>query len=110
MLVFTIPLKSAQVSKYWKHVSNLFERCIRSVCNQTLTNFRVLVVCYEEPQTEFTNPCITYVDVEFPVLGLNLRSKRVDKHCMTLVGLKYAQRFEQSHTMHVDADDCKVSI
>lgn len=106
MLVFVIPLKSAQVSKSWNHVSKLFERCIRSVCNQTSNNYRVVVVCHEKPQIEFTHPHITYLEVEFPIPSLDLRSKYTDKHRKMLVGLRYAQRFEPSHTMNVDADDC----
>lgn len=106
MLVFVIPLMSSQVSKSWDHVSKLFERCVRSVCNQTSTNYRVIVVCHEKPQIEFTHPNITYVEVEFPVPGLDLTSKSVDKHRKMLAGLRYAGQFEPSHTMHVDADDC----
>lgn len=106
MLVFVIPLKSSQASKSWSHVSKLFERCLRAVCNQTSNNFRVIVVCHEKPQIEFLHSHVTYVKVEFPVPSSNYESKRVDKHRKMLVGLRYARQFEPSHTMHVDADDC----
>lgn len=97
---------SPQVSNSWDNVTKLFERCIKSVCNQTSANFRVLVVCHEKPQIEFTHPHITYVEVEFSVPDLDFRSKIIDKHCKMLAGLRHAQEFKPSHTMHVDADEC----
>lgn len=106
MLVFVIPLKSTQVSKSWEYVSKLFERCIRSVCNQTSTNFSVIVVCHEKPQIEFNHPHITYVKVDFSAPSSDCESKRRDKRRKMFVGLNYARQLEPSHTMHVDADDC----
>ncbi len=35
MLVFVIPLQSKAVSNSWKKISQLFEKCIQSVCQQT---------------------------------------------------------------------------
>lgn len=106
MLVFIIPLKSSQGSKSWDHVCKLFERSVKSVCNQTSNNFRVIVACHEKPRIEFTHPCITYLEVDFPIPSSDFRSKITDKHRKMLAGLRYAQRFRPSHTMHVDADDC----
>ena len=106
MLVFIIPLKSRQVSKSWERVSKLFERCIKSVCNQTSHNFRVIVVCHEKPQIEFSHPYITYIEVDFPPPTPDNKSKGVDKLRKVLVGLNYARQLKLSHTMNVDADDC----
>ena len=105
MLVFVIPLKSAQVSHSWEHVTKLFERCIRSVCNQTSTNFRVIVVCHEKPQIKFSHPHITYIEVDFPPPSIS-DSKELDKIRKIFVGLNYAGQLKPSHTMNVDADDC----
>src|SRR5689334_19347682 len=104
MLVFVIPLKSPQVSKSWERVSKLFERCIKSVCNQTSTDFHAVVVCNEKPKIEFTHPNITYLTVDFP----NPNEKTLvsqgdtDKGRKILKGLIYAQEFSPTHTMAVD--------
>ena len=108
MLVFVIPLKSPQVANSWPRVCQLFERCLRSVCNQTSADFRVIVVCHQKPEVEFTHPHVTYIDVDFPLPKEKNRIARgdTDKGRKILKGLIYAQQFSPSHTMVVDADDC----
>lgn len=108
MLVFVIPLKSQEVSKSWERVTQLFERCIKSVCNQTSTEFHVIVVCNQQPKIEFTHPNITYLTVNFDQAK---DEKLIDRGCTDkgrkiLKGLIYARRFSPTHTMAVDADDC----
>lgn len=108
MLVFIVPLKSRKVSQSWEQVCNLFERSIKSICNQTSPDFRVIVVCNEKPEITFTHPHITYLEVDFPhhkesspiVIG------DTDKGRKILAGLTYARQLAPSHTMFVDADDC----
>jgi hypothetical protein len=108
MLVFVIPLKSQQVSKSWERVCKLFERTLRSVCNQTSPNFRVIVVCNEKPQIEFSHPNLTYLEVDFstPKETNPVARGDTDKGRKLLKGLIYAEKFSPSHTMTVDADDC----
>ncbi|WP_083602271.1 hypothetical protein [Hydrococcus rivularis] len=108
MLVFVIPLKSPQVSRSWERVCQLFERTVRSACNQTSPNFHVIVVCHEKPNIEFTHPKITYLEVDFPLPKETNPVARgdTDKGRKILKGLIYAAQFSPSHTMAVDADDC----
>ncbi|MEH2038707.1 glycosyltransferase family A protein [Nostoc sp.] len=108
MLVFVIPLKSAKVSNSWERVTQLFERCIKSVCNQTSPNFHVIVVCHEKPKIEFTHPHITYITVNFspPNEPSPVAKGDTDKGRKILKGLMYARQFYPTHTMTVDADDC----
>ncbi|MEH1891960.1 MAG: glycosyltransferase family A protein [Nostoc sp.] len=108
MLVFVIPLKSAKVSNSWERVTQLFERCIKSVCNQTSPNFRVIVVCHEKPKIEFTHPHLTYIIVDFspPNETDPVANGDTDKGRKILKGLIYARQFSPTHTMTVDADDC----
>ncbi|WP_375474327.1 glycosyltransferase family 2 protein [uncultured Nostoc sp.] len=108
MLVFVIPLKSAKVSNSWERVTQLFERCIKSVCNQTSPNFHVIVVCHEKPKIEFTHPQITYITVDFshPNEPTPEAKGDTDKGRKILKGLVYARQFSPTHTMTVDADDC----
>ncbi|MEH2084442.1 MAG: glycosyltransferase family A protein [Nostoc sp.] len=108
MLIFIIPLKSAQVSNSWERVTQLFERCIKSVCNQTSPNFHVIVVCHEKPKIEFTHPQITYITVDFSFPNEPTAEAKgdTDKGRKILKGLVYARQFSPTHTMTVDADDC----
>jgi hypothetical protein len=108
MLVFVIPLKSPQVSQSWERVCKLLERTVRSVCNQTSSEFRVIVVCHEKPIIEFNHPHLTYLKVDFPLPKEKNSIARgdTDKGRKILAGLIQAQQFSPSHTMAVDADDC----
>ncbi len=110
MLVFIIPIKSAKVSSSWELVSNLFERTIKSVCNQTVSDFRVIVVCHERPNIEFEHPNITYIEVDFPIPtwddNTNHASREQDKQKKIFTGLINVSQFNPTHVMFVDADDC----
>lgn len=113
-MVFIIPVKSALISASWDKFSQLFERCLRSVCQQTDQDFQVVVVCNEMPVTSFTHPNVHYLQVDFPpptneickaFKGLH-SPKEADKSKKILAGLEYARQFNPSHVMVVDADDC----
>ncbi|MEA5505781.1 glycosyltransferase family A protein [Halotia wernerae UHCC 0503] len=89
-------------------MTKLFERCIKSVCNQTSPDFRVIVVCHEKPRIDFAHPHITYLKVDFPPANEtnSVAQGNTDKGRKILKGLIYAQQFFPTHTMAVDADDC----
>lgn len=123
MLVFVVPLKSQQVSTDWELVSRLLERTLKSICNQTSSQFEVVVVCNERPEILFTHPKIHYVEVDFPppvvlseeqarlvgyehVHSQTLANKHKDQAQKQLKGIEYAARFNPTHVMMVDADDC----
>ena len=114
MIVFIIPLKSAQLSKSWSRVSKLFERTLRSICNQTSPDFRVIIVCHEKPTVNFNHPHVTYIEVDFPVPAWQQTGNpqkdyadiRRDKSRKIWTGLIHVRSLNPSHVMFVDADDC----
>lgn len=109
MLAFIIPLKSAKVAKDWYNTSALFERCLKSTCNQTSNAFRTIVVCNELPEVTFEHDQVSYVKVDFlPPEKVANRIARglTDKGRRVLKGIVYAQQFSPTHVMVVDADDC----
>jgi hypothetical protein len=107
MLVFIIPLKSKKVSDSWETACKLFERTLKSVCNQTSDDFRVIVVCHEKPEIDFKHPNVEYVKVDFDLSKADKWEwKQVDKGRKLLKGVVYAGKFSPSHIMFVDADDC----
>lgn len=106
MLSFLVPLQSSQVSKSWDTVSLLFERTLRSLCNQTSPNFNVTVACHERPTINFHHPNITYIEVDFPIPPADFRPKKVrDRMRKHLTALQHALKTNPTHVMKVDADD-----
>ncbi|MDF5707227.1 MAG: glycosyltransferase family A protein [Nostoc sp. S4] len=106
MLVFIIPIKSPKVATSWIELSKMFERCLRSVCNQTSSKFHVIVVCHEIPKINFHHPQVQYIQVDFPIPGSNYSEKMADKTKKLAVGLLAAQSLQPTHIMPVDGDDC----
>lgn len=105
MLVFIIPLKSAKLSSSWERVCQLLERTVKSVCNQTSSHFKVLIVCHEKPELSFVDPRVSYLSVDLP-LPSDYEGKEKDKMSKMLLGLREARSLNPSHIMFVDADDC----
>jgi hypothetical protein len=88
-------------------VSRLFERCLKSACNQTSAAFKVIVVCHEKPPIDFDHPAVAYESVDFPVPDANHHpSLNQDKYRKRARGFILAGQFGPSHVMQVDADDC----
>ena len=113
MLAFIIPVKSRQVAQSWNRLSILLERCLQSVCSQTDSSFRVIVVCHEKPEIQFEHPQIEYISVDFPApnpkdssFGEVKGVGDTDKAQKILTGIDYAKQYKPSHVMVVDADDC----
>lgn len=122
MLAFIIALKSKTISNSWTLVSNLLERTLRSICNQTSQNFVVVVVCHEKPDIQFKHSKIHYITVDFKppaikseeevakgyenVHSQDVANKTADKVKKCLIGIEYAQQFNPTHLMMADADDC----
>jgi hypothetical protein len=108
MVIFVVPLKSRKASKSWEYTSKLFGKCVRSLCNQTSLEFRVVVVCHEKPDIDFDHPHISYIQAEFssPELGDGHSAMIEDRTRKVMMGLYLARGHQPSHVMIVDADDC----
>lgn len=105
-LTFIIPLRSKQVSRSWQKVNTLLERTLKSVCNQTVTDFKVIVACHEKPEIEFSHPSVSYVEADFSVPSGDLASRDRDQARKMWVGLNSAKNMNPSYAMFVDSDDC----
>ncbi|MDX1364919.1 hypothetical protein [Arenibacter latericius] len=120
MIIFIVPIKSAQISTNWEVFSILVERTMRSICQQTSSNFKVIAVCHEIPQLNFQHPSLEYIQVDFdPPTAKNIEklqsddplnyrnaAKEADKAKKIMQGVAYAKKYNASHYMVVDADDC----
>jgi hypothetical protein len=106
MMVFIIPVKSKQAATSWSELCKLFERSLRSVCSQSSSEFRVIVVCNERPEIAFHHPQVQYLDVDFPVPEANYNARVNDRAKRVVAGLLAVRDLNPSHVMSVDADDC----
>jgi len=106
MIVFIIPIKSQKVATSWPELCRLFERSLRAVCNQTSSEFQVIVVCNEKPEIGFHHPQVKYLEVDFPIPGPTYNAKVDDRAKRVFAGLLAVQDLQPSHVMSVDADDC----
>ncbi|MFD2917901.1 hypothetical protein [Psychroserpens luteus] len=109
MLVFVIPVKCKTIEKNWASFSRLLDRCIGSICNQSNTNFKVVVACHEIPETTYNNdPRVTFLQVDFAPPGINtpLIPKEKDKGKKIKLATDYAKKLGASYIMVVDSDDC----
>ena len=114
MLTFVVPVKSKLVTSDWDKFSQLFESTLKSICNQSDSNFKVVVVCHEIPETTFAHHNLHYVRVDFkpPIsndfesLENRYRGKEIDKGKKILLGVEYASKeFKTDYIMTVDSDD-----
>lgn len=111
MFVFIIPVKSAQLASDWAAFSKLFERTLKSVCNQKSLNFKVIVSCHELPEVEYQNEAVIYHQVDFdpPALTGNwdadVKLKEGDKANKLKQGYEKAKSLNPNYIMVVDADD-----
>ncbi|WP_426429768.1 hypothetical protein ACPX19_09505 [Winogradskyella sp. HB-48] len=121
MLTFIVPVKSKRVSSDWLEFCNLVERTFKSICNQTDQNFKLVAVCHEIPQINFTHKNINYLQVDFdaPVRRQNESSesinkrREIDKGKKLKLGADYARNeLVSDYIMTVDSDDyvsCRIA-
>lgn len=107
MLLFIVPLQSPAASADWKFVSQLAERCLRSLASQSCPAFHIVLVCNEAPQTSFTHPALTVIEEDFPIPARGNQEARMDDKWRKIKrGLVFARSLAPNHVMCVDADDC----
>ena len=112
MLIFIVPIKSAQLASDWKEFSKLVGRTLKSLCNQDNDNFKVVAACHEIPDISYQNDKIEYIQVSFDPPKLveseeekNCELKEVDKAKKILVAYEKAKSYNPDYTMVVDSDD-----
>jgi hypothetical protein len=105
MFSFGIPLKSQSVATDWSLVVRLLENTLRSIFNQTVQDFRVVVACHEVPQTSFNgDPRLEFVTIDFP-RPLYLAERVIDKHRKRETALSRLRCSDDAYYMLLDSDD-----
>lgn len=105
MFYFGIPLKAKRVSANWDHVSSLLEDCLRSIFNQSDSDFRIFVACHDVPKVSFAgDPRLEFVVADFPP-PIYRDEQMVDKHRKRELIACRLRALGGGYTMFLDADD-----
>ena len=97
MIVYTISLKSKQVSVNWTHVCNLLERTLNSIYNQTDRDFKVVIVCHEKPDLELSYSNLIYYQVNFPPPVQSYDCMVLDRDLKEIIGRKISKQLNPDY-------------
>ena len=108
-----VPIKSKQATSDWDTFCRLYERTLKSICNQSDDDFNVLVVCHEIPEIAFESNKLRYLKVDFDPPSIhdnnekeNLHQKRIDKAKKLKEGAQFCiEHYSSEYVMTVDSDD-----
>lgn len=68
MVVFAIPLRAKETSSDWNSCVQHFNRTLKSIFNQTDSEFRCIVACNEIPQLDQEyDERLEFIKLEIPV-------------------------------------------
>lgn len=127
MLGFIVPIKPKRHSRNWALDNLLLERSVRSIYNQTCSNFKVILVYSDMPEITFTDANLHYVHYpfgDFTVKEINdwqdrskwyaapYAERMMDKGRKIMLGCKLAKDLGCTYLMSVDSDDlvsCKLT-
>ena len=107
-----IPLKSKQVSRDWQITGEALQKTLRSLLNQSIGHFTVVVCGHEKPsfldQYEFSN--VHYVTADFSAPSLSSPAFThshyvLDKNRKIVLGLKEFQSKDIQYWYQLDSDD-----
>jgi hypothetical protein len=120
MIGFIVPITPKKYSKDW-HLANLvLERTVRSICNQTSRNFKLIIVYTDKPEIEFTDENIYYIAYTYPEITISqiedfdfmgqwftieYAERMMDKSRKITYGCKFAKELGCNYLMAIDSDD-----
>ena len=122
MIAFIVPFRSKASSQNWNFHSVLLNRTLKSISNQTNSNFKVIVVYNDFPENKFESDSITWLHFPFPFLKIKditdyqSDAKRyfvkdqyaefsMDQGRKSIFGADFARKAGYRYIMSVDADD-----
>lgn len=124
MLIFITSLKHPKVTKNIQKVYEMLDRALQSIENQTNKDFLVIIVCHEIPVLKNKYKFVHYLITNLKPPAQTSESLihednesvqesekkndliRLDRGRKYLAGLYFAKKFNPTHIMFFDADDC----
>ncbi|WP_347159299.1 glycosyltransferase family A protein [Pontibacter chitinilyticus] len=123
MLAFVVPLRPKLGCKNWELEVHLLKRTIKSILNQTSSNFQIFLVYTDKPELNIDDPKLRLIKFPYQFLPLeeiidknnphnNIASKsnwglvsEMDKGRKVSYGCKIAKENRCDYIMQVDGDD-----
>jgi hypothetical protein len=121
MIGFIVPIKPKAFSKEWDYDSKLLERTARSICAQTCSKFKLIIVYNDKPEIKFEHENIIYLHFPYPSVSVTeiedfdeyvklhysgqYAERMIDKGKKIHFGCKVAIEAGCSYIMGVDSDD-----
>lgn len=120
MIGFVVPITPKKYSKDWRMANLLLERTIKSICNQTSRDFRLIIVYTDKPEIQFIDNNIHFVGYSCPELHISqiedfpymsqwftvdFAERMMDKSRKITLGCKIAKECGCNYLMAIDSDD-----
>lgn len=105
IVYFVIPLRSAVTTDNWPLVSALCNRTLKSVCRQTNSSFKIILVYHELPENQHESPHIIKSFADWRVSTGTYAEREHDKWVKLHQGLCEVRRLGGGYVMFMDADD-----
>lgn len=120
MVVFAIPLRAKETSSDWNSCVQHFNRTLKSIFNQTDSEFRCIVACNEIPQLDQEyDERLEFIKLEIPVPREWIEMSRDKYWKLTMIAVRIREVLEKMqnpekgiYVMPVDADDlinCRIA-
>jgi hypothetical protein len=120
MIGFIVPITPKKYSKDWELANLMLERTVRSICNQTSRNFKLIIVYNDKPEIQFADNNIHYIAYSFPEITISqiedfdflsqwftveFAERMMDKSRKITLGCKVAKELGCNYLMAIDSDD-----
>jgi hypothetical protein len=120
MIGFIVPISPKKYSGDWRKANLILERTVRSICNQTSRDFRLIIVYNDKPEIEFSDGNIHYLPYSCPEITVSQISdfnfmsqwftpeyaeRMMDKSRKITLGCKMAKELGCNYLMAIDSDD-----
>lgn len=119
MIGFIVPFRPFQNSKNWSNDSKLLANTLKSICNQTVSHFRVYVVHHDLPEDIYVHPNLSYINFPYEFCTMNQLIGKTQAHELdptmsvngfdqgkkALYGARVAIVEGCEYVMSVDSDD-----
>lgn len=119
MIGFVVPFKPKANSKNWDNDSALLIATLKSICNQSSSDFKAYVVYHDLPNEGFDHPSLEYIKFPFEFCTIEMTTNRTTRHELdpvmtvngfdqgkkSLYGATIAKNDGCEYIMSVDSDD-----
>ena len=103
MFIFLLPLKHPDSCNNWQRVCQLLEGTLRSILSQSSDNFKIIVICNQQPIVNIESEKIVYAIADIP--KPNIGDGENDKALKLMFGFDCAKRYDPDYVMALDPDD-----